>query len=225
MIKILKKFHLILAFIFALPLLVLSISGAIISYHDEIIDIFSKYEVVAGKKPLEIDEILKIFSKSEPNFNLSYLKIRAEANKAYVISGTNENGEFESFFIDPYTGEISGKNSAEKFIGLVLNLHKNLALSLFKNENLSKFASELVALSTLALLFILISGAVIYFWRFRSRVGEAFKLNLKAKKFAFLYSLHGFLGIYLGAVLSVICISGLYFSYESFAKVINQICG
>jgi len=95
MIKILKKFHLILAFIFALPLLVLSISGA---------------------KPLEIDEILKIFSKSEPNFNLSYLKIRAEANKAYVISGTNENGEFESFFIDPYTGEISGKNSAEKFI-------------------------------------------------------------------------------------------------------------
>ena len=195
MIKILKKFHLILAFIFALPLLVLSISGAIISYHDEIIDIFSKDEVVAGKKPLEIDEILKIFSKSEPNFNLSYLKIRAEANKA------------------------------EKFIGLVLNLHKNLALSLFKNENLSKFASELVALSTLALLFILISGAVIYFWRFRSRVGEAFKLNLKAKKFAFLYSLHGFLGIYLGAILSVICISGLYFSYESFAKVINQICG
>lgn len=82
MIKILKKFHLILAFIFALPLLVLSISGAIISYHDEIIDIFSKDEVVAGKKPLEIDEILKIFSKSEPNFNLSYLKIRAEANKS-----------------------------------------------------------------------------------------------------------------------------------------------
>ena len=225
MIKILKKFHLILAFIFALPLLVLSISGAIISYHDEIIDIFSKDEVVAGKKPLEIDEILKIFSKSEPNFNLSYLKIRAEANKAYVISGTNENGEFESFFVDPYTGEISGKNSAEKFIGLVLNLHKNLAPSLFKNENLSKFASELVALSTLALLFILISGAGIYFWRFRSRVGEAFKLNLKAKKFAFLYSLHGFLGIYLGAILSVICISGLYFSYESFAKVINQIYG
>ncbi len=90
---------------------------------------------------------------------------------------------------------------------------------------MSKFASELVALSTLALLFILISGVAIYFWRFRSRVGEAFKLNLKARKFAFLYSLHGFLGIYLGAVLSVICISGLYFSYESFAKVINQICG
>lgn len=40
-----------------------------------------------------------------------------------------------------------------------------------------------------------------------------------------MYSLHGFLGIYLGVVLSVICISGLYFSYESFAKVINQICG
>ena len=59
------------------------------------------------------------------------------------------------FFIDPYTGEISGKNSAEKFIGLVLNLHKNLALSLFKNENLSKFASELVALSTIAFAFYL----------------------------------------------------------------------
>lgn len=225
MVKILKKFHLILAFIFALPLLVLSISGAIISYHDEIIDIFSKDEVVAGKKPLEIDKILKIFSKSEPNFNLSYLKIKGVSNKAYVISGTSENGDFESFFINPYTGEISGINSAEKFIGLVLNLHKNLAFSLFKNENLTKFASELVALSTLALLFILISGMVIYFWRFRSRSGDVFKLNLKARKFAFLYSLHGFLGIYFGAVLSVICISGLYFSYESFAKVINQICG
>ncbi|WP_103637652.1 hypothetical protein [Campylobacter concisus] len=59
MIKILKKFHLILAFIFALPLLVLSISGAIISYHDEIIDIFSKDEVVAGKKPLKMRTLMK----------------------------------------------------------------------------------------------------------------------------------------------------------------------
>ena len=29
----------------------------------------------------------------------------------------------------------------------------------------------------------------------------------------------------MGAILLIICVSGLYFSYESFAKVINQICG
>ena len=227
MFKIWRKFHLILALIFALPLLIISISGAIISYHDEIIEAFSKDEIdiATNKSALKIDEILKVFSKTWPNFNLSYIKIKGEANRAYVVSGTSESGEFKSFFVDPYTGEVVSENSVEKFIGLALNLHKNLGLALFKNENLSKFASEIVAISTLALLAILLTGAFIQFWRFRSKFISAFKLNLKAKKFAFLYSLHGFLGLYLGAILLIICVSGLYFSYESFAKVINQICG
>ena len=227
MFKIWRKFHLILALIFALPLLIISISGAIISYHDEIIEAFSKDEIdiATNKSALKIDEILKVFSKTRPNFNLSYIKIKGEANRAYVVSGTSENSEFKSFFVDPYTGEIVSENSVEKFIGLALNLHKNLGLALFKNENLSKFVSELVAISTLALLVILITGVLIHFWRFRSKFISAFKLNLKAKKFAFLYSLHGFLGLYLGVILLIICVSGLYFSYESFAKVINQICG
>ncbi|MGF7441700.1 PepSY-associated TM helix domain-containing protein [Campylobacter concisus] len=223
MFKIWRKFHLILALIFALPLLIISISGAIISYHDEIIEAFSKDEIdiMTNKSALKIDEILKVFSKTMPNFNLSYIKIKGEANRAYVVSGTSQNGEFKSFFVDPYTGEVVSENSVEKFIGLALNLHKNLGLALFKNENLSKFASEIVAISTIALLAILLSGAFIQFWRFRSKFISAFKLNLKAK----IYSLHGFLGLYLGVILLIICISGLYFSYESFAKVINQICG
>ena len=143
MFKIWRKFHLILALIFALPLLIISISGAIISYHDEIIEAFSKDEIdiATNKSALKIDEILKIFSKTRPNFNLSYIKIKGEANRAYVVSSTSESGEFKSFLVDPYTGEVVSENSVEKFIGLALNLHKNLGLALFKNENLSKFAT------------------------------------------------------------------------------------
>lgn len=62
MFKIWRKFHLILALIFALPLLIISISGAIISYHDEIIEAFSKdeIEITTNKSALKIDEILTL---------------------------------------------------------------------------------------------------------------------------------------------------------------------
>ena len=226
-----KKFwfnvHLILSLACIVPLLIVALSGAVISYHDEIIDHANSQKtfVERGEKELSAGEILDIFKAKEPNFTLSYYKINSDANHALGVSGTNAKGEFKSYFINQYTGEITGENFGDKFIGLMLNLHTNLGLGLSENETLRLIGKHIVAVSSIALVVLVISGLIIYYPSFKTKFIRAFTLKIKAKGYAFLYSLHGFAGVYLCLFLAFISVTGLYWSYDWAAKLVNNALG
>ena len=224
-----KKFwfnvHLILSLACVLPLLIVALSGAVISYHDEIIDLANSQKtfVERGEKELSTREILDIFKAKEPNFTLSYYKINSDANRALGVSGTDAKGEFKSYFINQYTGEITGENFGDKFIGLVLNLHTNLGLS--ENEMLRLIGKHIVAVCSIALVILVVSGLIIYYPSFKTKFMRAFTLKIKTKGYAFLYSLHGFVGVYLCLFLAFMSVTGLYWSYDWAAKLVNNALG
>ena len=224
-----KKFwfnvHLILSLACVLPLLIVALSGAVISYHDEIIDLANSQKtfVERGEKELSTREILDIFKAKEPNFTLSYYKINSDANRALGVSGTDAKGEFKSYFINQYTGEITGENFGDKFIGLVLNLHTNLGLG--ENEMLRLIGKHIVAVCSIALVILVVSGLIIYYPSFKTKFMRAFTLKIKTKGYAFLYSLHGFVGVYLCLFLAFMSVTGLYWSYDWAAKLVNNALG
>ena len=226
-----KKFwfnvHLILSLACVLPLLIVALSGAVISYHDEIIDLANSQTtfVKRGEKELGTREILDIFKVREPNFTLSYYKINSDANHALGVSGTDAKGKFKSYFVNQYTGEITGENFGDKFIGLMLNLHTNLGLGLSENETLRLIGKHIVAVCSMALVILVISGLIIYYPNFKTKFMRAFALKIKAKGYAFLYSLHGFAGVYLCLFLTFISVTGLYWSYDWAAKLVNNALG
>lgn len=226
-----KKFwfnvHLILSLACVLPLLIVALSGAVISYHDEIIDLANSQKtfVKRGEKELSAREILDIFKTKEANFTLSYYKINSDINHALGISGTNSKGEFKSYFVNQYTGEITGENFGDKFIGLMLNLHTNLGLGLSENETLRLIGKHIVAVCSIALVILVISGLIIYYPSFKTKFIRAFALKIKTKGYAFLYSLHGFAGVYLCLFLAFMSVTGLYWSYDWAAKLVNNALG
>ena len=227
-----KKFwfnvHLVLTLICCMPILIVALSGAIISYHDEIIDVLNQsksFVSPSGKDALKPTEILNIFRKVKPGFTLSYYRIPQNKNEAIRLSGTDSSGEFKSYFIDPYSGEITSENIGDTFIGVVLNLHTNLGFGLSKNETLRLIGKNIVALSTVMFILVLISGVVIYYPSFRGKILRAFRINFKARGYTFLYSLHGVVGVLLLPVLLTISASGLYWSYDRIAKITNRALG
>ena len=227
-----KKFwlnvHLVLTLICCVPILIVALSGAIISYHDEIIDALNQsksFVSPSGKDALKPSKILNIFRKAKPGFTLSYYRIPQNKNEAIRLSGTDSGGEFKSYFIDPYSGEITSENIGDTFIGVMLNLHTNLGFGLSKNETLRLIGKNIVALSTVMFILVLISGVVIYYPSFRGKILRAFRINFKARGYAFLYSLHGAVGVLLLPILLTISASGLYWSYDWIAKITNRALG
>ena len=226
-----KKFwfnvHLILSLACVLPLLIVALSGAVISYHDEIIDLANSQKtfVKRGEKELSTREILDIFKAKEANFTLSYYKTNSDVNHALGVSGTNAKGKFKSYFVNHDTGEITGENFGDKFIGLMLNLHTNLGLGLSENETLRLIGKHIVAVCSIALVILVISGFIIYYPSFKTKFMRAFTLKIKAKGYAFLYSLHGFAGVYLCLFLAFMSVTGLYWSYDWAAKLVNNVLG
>ena len=83
-----KKFwfnvHLVLTLICCVPILIVALSGAIISYHDEIIDALNQSKSFvrpSEKDALEPAEILNIFRKAKPVLRsviIGFLKIKTK---------------------------------------------------------------------------------------------------------------------------------------------------
>ena len=220
--------HLVLTLICCVPLAIVAVTGAIISYHDEIIDALNaKNSHVKAALPsrMKVSEVLAKFSAQNGEFYLSFIGRKSDKNAAIVISGVDKEGKFDSYFLDPFTGETLGENFGNKFIGLILNLHVNLGLGLSGNENLRLIGKHIVAVSTVALILLLVSGVVIYYPNFRHKFTRAFRINLRARGYTLLYQLHGSLGMSAAAVLFVISVTGLYFSYEWLARLTNRAFG
>ena len=220
--------HLVLTLICCVPLAIVAVTGAIISYHDEIIDALNaKNSHVKAALPsrMKVSEVLAKFSAQNGDFYLSFIGRKSDKDAAIVISGVDKEGKFDSYFLDPFTGETLGENFGNKFIGLILNLHVNLGLGLSGNENLRLIGKHIVAVSTVALILLLVSGVVIYYPNFRHKFTRAFRINLRARGYTLLYQLHGSLGMSAAAVLFVISVTGLYFSYEWLARLTNRAFG
>ena len=84
---------------------------------------------------------------------------------------------------------------------------------------------HIVAVCSIALVVLVISGLIIYYPSFKTKFIRAFALKIKTKGYAFLYSLHGFAGVYLCLFLAFMSVTGLYWSYDWAAKLINNALG
>lgn len=219
--------HLTLAIVCALPLFIVALSGCVISYHDEIIELFeSKTQISNAGKPLPVSEILTKFREQKGDFSVSYVSFKKDGG-AIKISGIDGTGAFNSYFVDPYSGGVISQSAGDKIVAVAMNLHKNLGLALInpQSEALNFTGKQISAVSTAMLILLIISGVIIYYPSFRTKILRAFTINFKARGYNLLYKIHAAAGVYSAAVLLVICFTGLYFSYDFIARGTNKILG
>ena len=209
--KILFNVHLILSIVFSIPLLIIGVTGAILSYQHEFEALIN-----AGSKKVEktgemqsVEKILQSFSEQTGAKQPVRLVVPKSDDEAFVIYA-NRN---DAYLVDPYTAQIIGKDRGTGFVLTVMALHRNLGLALSGNKTAAEIGKQIVDASAVAMILLVISGVWLHFPRLRRKFIEAIKPNFKLKKYALFYNLHTSLGSLSAVIYLLICLTGLNWSY------------
>ena len=209
--KILFNVHLILSIVFSIPLLIIGVTGAILSYQHEFEALIN-----AGSKKIEktgemqsVEKILQSFSEQTGAKQPVRLVVPKSDDEAFVVYA-NRN---DAYLVDPYTAQIIGKDRGTGFVLTVMSLHRNLGLALSGNKTAGEVGKQIVGASVVAMILLVISGVWLHFPRLRRKFIEAIKPNFKLKKYALFYNLHTSLGSLSAVIYLLICLTGLNWSY------------
>nr|WP_315047451.1 PepSY-associated TM helix domain-containing protein [uncultured Campylobacter sp.] len=209
--KILFNVHLILSIVFSIPLLIIGVTGAILSYQhelEELINADSKKVEKTGEMQ-SVEKILQSFSEQTGVKQPARLVVPKSDDEAFVIYA-NRN---DAYLVDPYTAQIIGKDRGTGFVLTVMALHRNLGLALSGNKTAAEVGKQIVGASATAMILLVISGVWLHFPRLRCKFIEAIKPNFKLKKYALFYNLHTSLGSLSAVIYLLICLTGLNWSY------------
>ena len=219
--KILFNIHLILSIVFSIPLLIIGVTGAILSYQHEFEALIN-----AGSKKIEktgemqsVEKILQSFSEQTGAKQPVRLVVPKSDDEAFVVYA-NRN---DAYLIDPYTAQIIGKDRGTGFVLTVMALHRNLGLALSGNKTAAEVGKQIVGASATAMILLVISGVWLHFPRLRRKFIEAIKPNFKLKKYALFYNLHTSLGTLSAVVYLLICLTGLNWSYSWYNDAVMKL--
>ena len=215
--KFLFNLHLILSIVFAIPLLLVGITGAILSYQNELEELINLNSVKVEKtgEMLSVEKILQSFSEQTGVKQPARLVLQKSENEAVKIYASRS----EAYLVNPYTAQIIGKDYGTAFVRTVMSLHRNLGLALSGDKTAGEVGKQIVGASTVAMIILVISGVWLHFPRLKQKFSAAITPNFKLKKYAFFHNLHTSLGALSAVIYLVICLTGLTWSYRWYSDM------
>lgn len=225
--------HLWLGLVSGIIVLVLGITGCLFAFQQELSDIFYRktlfIEKPAGNPqtlPVSVlkDKAQNTLGKDKP---VTYITTYPDSKRAWEFmcyEPGNDNAIFlnssiktyESVFINPYNGEVSGRiNYLHEFFAVDKGLHISLLLNL-------KYGEPIVGIATLIFVVLLITGIIMWYpknWKRRNR-DAALKINWRAKWKRINYDLHNVLGFYVFFIALILAFTGLAMSFNWFRNLV-----
>jgi uncharacterized iron-regulated membrane protein len=206
-----KKLHLYIAVISAIPILVMSITGTALVYK-EAIDIWATknyMEVEVGPQKKSIDELKSILMTKFPGKEYPGVVLPREEGKAYYY-WIKDAPLWTVHYINPYTGEFKGERAWEDWtianvVWWLTDIHYS-----FKQGTPGSYA---VGISSLVFACSIISGLFLW-WPRKSRFdANKFKLKTAKRWRQTAYNLHAVIGFYAAITLLFISISGTFITF------------
>ncbi len=203
------------------PLLwIVTITGAIYTFRNEIIDVRDRHllTVVPAGERKTYTELQAIAEAATTDGKLESVVVSAEetrsvrfifhheppAEESGPSGGKKGKGTHEAIFVNPYTGAILGSQIEEHdFFVVVLDLHRRLMLG-----STGRYLTELVAGWSILLV---LTGLYLWWPRGKKNLG-VFLPRVKGKLYTVLRDWHSVSGFYLAPVMIIIAMTGLVFS-------------
>jgi uncharacterized iron-regulated membrane protein len=226
-----QRVHLWATLTVGLILMVVTTSGAIALFHQEVDAAMTpKYFQVTPGPAISHEEAHRIVKAAYPNEPVGEV-IRANDQAPYYARiGVDSD---KNVYVDPGTGQINGvKGTSETFMGWFASLHTSLFLSEAKipypawtpewiktwiGENLSEF---LLKLTALALALMVITGAVLW-WPGIKKMAYGFKLRRQGSTYIRQYDWHKVIGFASLPFMAMWGLTAMNF-YEPFHPVIEK---
>jgi sulfite reductase (NADPH) flavoprotein alpha-component len=217
--KTLFQLHWFFGISAGLVLALMGITGATVSFQDEILrtlnpSVLQVEKQVAGVlPPAELVEKIEGASGKK----VSMLWVETDSGNAARVSFTPPPGERrgQMRYFDPYTAEFMGDATGQDFFGLMLQLHRFLAMG--------DSGRQITGACTLILLFFCLSGLYLRWPRQWKSWRAWLTLDWKKKGRSFNWDLHSVAGTWCLVFYLLAALTGLSWSYEWYNKGLTRL--
>jgi uncharacterized iron-regulated membrane protein len=203
------QIHLWLGLATGLVVFVVSITGCIYVFEEEIRDFTQrdKLYVPVQQKPFAgLKAIIRSYHKASNNAKVTSIRINnARPDATVMVSGSKKS----EYYFNPYTAELVEKSKTD-WLHVDEDLHRTLLLG--------EPGKMIMNWSVLIFVIMLISGWILWFPKQMRLLRQSLTIKWNASFKRVNYDLHNVLGFYSSFILIIIAVSGLYFAFENVKK-------
>ena len=225
--KIFEKIHLWLSVPFGLIITLVCFSGAMLVFENEVNEWFRRdlyYVETVKESPLPMDKLLEKVATTLPDsVSVTGVSISSDPGRAYQVSLSKPRRA--SLYVDQYTGEVKGKSERSGFFMFMFRMHRWLLDSMNPGNEGIFWGKMIVGVSTLLLVFVLISGIVIWWPRTRKALKNSLKITATKGWRRFWYDLHVAGGMYALIFLLAMALTGLTWSFPWYRTAFYKVFG
>ena len=225
--KIFRKIHLWLSVPFGLIITLVCFSGAMLVFENEVNEWFRRdlyYVETVKEPPLSMDKLLEKVATTLPDsVSVTGVSISSDPGRAYQVSLSKPRRA--SLYVDQYTGEVKGKSERSGFFMFMFRMHRWLLDSMNPGNEGIFWGKMIVGVSTLLLVFVLISGIVIWWPRTRKALKNSLKITATKGWRRFWYDLHVAGGMYALIFLLAMALTGLTWSFPWYRTAFYKVFG
>lgn len=225
--KIFRKIHLWLSVPFGLIITFVCFSGAMLVFENEANEWFRRdlyYVETVKESPLPMDKLLEKVATTLPDsVSVTGVSISSDPGRAYQVSLSKPRRA--SLYVDQYTGEVKGKSERSGFFMFMFRMHRWLLDSMNPGNEGIFWGKMIVGVSTLLLVFVLISGIVIWWPRTRKALKNSLKITATKGWRRFWYDLHVAGGMYALIFLLAMALTGLTWSFPWYRTAFYKVFG
>lgn len=210
--------HSIIGLAISLILGLIGLTGAMLSFEDEIVAVLNRDVTKVDPRPAPVlgpDELVSRVQAVPGAGKVGLIVFSSEPGTAVRMRfARSETGERSSVYVDPYDGRVVSAMPGEGFFATLRNLHRFLLLP----GNGNGYGRLITGVAVLGLFVLLISGMVLRWPRrvrsIKSGITTWLKPNLAMPGRPFHRSLHSVVGTWLLPVYLVTILTGLWWSFD-----------
>ena len=217
--KTLFQLHWFFGITAGLVLALMGITGAAYSFQDEILRALNPTVLTVYQQPAGVLPPAELVRKLEATEGkaVSMLWVESESGNAARVFFTPPPGERrgQMRYFDPYTGDYLGDAVGQDFFGLMLQLHRFLAMG--------DTGRQITGACTLILIFFCLSGLYLRWPRQVANWRAWLTLDWRKKGRSFNWDLHSVFGTWCLLFYLLAALTGLSWSYEWYNKGLTKL--
>jgi uncharacterized iron-regulated membrane protein len=219
--KIIGTIHLWLGLSSGLVVFIISLTGCIYAFQDEIQNVTQSYRYAGVQnKPVLAPSVMKAIAEKElPGKKVHAVMYNPPGRAAQVIFYDFDPLYYYFVYLDPYSGRVlKVKDENADFFRIVLDGHFYLWLP-------PEIGQPVVASATLVFVVMLITGIVLWWPKNKAAARQRFSIKWTARWRRKNYDLHNVLGFYASWIAIILAVTGLVWGFQWFASSYYAIAG
>ncbi|WP_084788610.1 PepSY domain-containing protein [Bradyrhizobium sp. Cp5.3] len=211
----LLQVHSVVGLVLALLLTLIALTGAIMSFEDEIVDHLNAGMMRVAPRTAPVlmpDELVARLKAAQDVGKVAAVTLSSDPSAAVHIrfARDEQGGRPASLYVDPYDARVLGVPRGEEFFAIVRRLHRWLLIP----GDAKGWGRPITGIVALSLIVMLVSGLVLRWPRRASSVKMWLKPNLGLSGRGLHRSLHAVIGTWVLPIYLVMTLTGLWYSFD-----------